>query len=432
MNVSVVTVFPELYKPFLATSLFKRGQEQGLLHMHLQSLFAYVQPKERIDDTTFGHSSGMLIRPEVVQRAIDDLDGLHGKSFKIFLSPQGTKLTQSYAKQLWQQVKGCSHLMFFASRYEGVDARVEQHYADAVVSVGDFVTMGGDVPAMLLMECLFRHMPGIVGKEESVQQDSFSGAFVDHPEYTRPVVWKDKAVPEILRSGNHAAIAAWRQEQAATKTVKQHFNWVRSYPLSNTEKALVAKNIPHHYVALMHTDVLLKEGRVGTTSVTSIDIHDIARSSATYGLKKFFIVTPLKDQQKLVQTVLDFWHTKEIGGAYNQHRYEAVAQVRLQESLHNVIEYIKQKEGKEPIILGTSARQESHAQVLTYGQQDVVWKQDRPVLFLFGTGHGMSSDLLARCDYMLPALGGFGEFNHLSVRSAAAIVFDKWLGVSLA
>lgn len=431
MNVSILTLFPELYKPFLQASLLKRASEKGLVAFSLNSLFDYAKPKERIDDSTFGHSSGMLIKPETIEKAIDDAEGKFGKSFKIIMSPQGKKLDQRYAKSLWETIKDKEHVVFLASRYEGIDARVEQYYADEVVSVGDFITMGGDIPAMLLMECLFRYMPGIVGKQESVEQDSFSGAFVDHPEYTKPVEWKGMVVPEILRSGNHAAIIKWRQEHAAEITVKRHFGWLRSCPLSQTEKKLVQKYIPSHYIALMHSDIVLKGGRVGTTSVTSIDIHDIARSCATYGLKKFFVVTPLKDQRQIIQTMLDFWQEKKIGGEYNSHRHEAVTLVTLQNSLQDVIAQIEQKEGKKPIIIGTSARLELNKSMLTYYQQDIVWQQDRPVLFLFGTGHGMAEVLLQQCDYMLQPVSGYSDFNHLSVRCAAAIIFDKWLGVSL-
>lgn len=431
MNVSILTLFPELYKPFLQTSLLKRAGEKGLISFSLNSLFDYAKPKERIDDSTFGHNSGMLIKPEIIEKAVEDVDAKFGKSFKIFLSPQGKKLDQRQAKILWDKIRSRDHLLLLASRYEGIDSRVEQYYADEVISVGDFITMGGDIPAMLLMECLFRYMPGVVGKEESVEQDSFSGAFVDHPEYTKPVEWKNMVVPEVLRSGNHAAIMKWRQEMAAQTTVKHHFNWLRSSPLSDEQTKFVQKYIPSHYVALLHSDMLLKEGRIGTTSVTSIDIHDIARSSTTYGLKNFFVVTPLQDQTMLVQKMLDFWQEKEIGGEYNSNRHEAVAMVQLKDSLQSVIAYIEDKEGKRPIIIGTSARREMNTSMLTYYQQEIVWKHERPVLFLFGTGHGMSEILLKQCDYMLQPLNGFGKFNHLSVRSAAAIIFDKWLGVSL-
>lgn len=429
MNISVVTLFPDLYQPFLQTSLLKRATEKNLLSFDVKTLFDYVEPKERIDGPTFGHHSGMLIRPEVVQRAVEDLDGKHGKSFKIFLSPQGTKLTQPVGKELFDKMSSYQHVMFVAGRYEGVDARVEQEYADAIISVGDFVVMGGDIPAMLLMECLFRHMPGVVGKQESVDLDSFSGAFVDYPEYTKPVHWQGREVPEVLRSGNHLAIEKWREQQAVALTVLKHFDWLRSSNITSAQRAIASKSIPSHHVALMHCDIALKDGRVGTTSVTSIDIHDIARSCATYGIKKYFIVTPLIDQQKIVKTILSFWQEKQVGEQYNKDRHEAVRRVEVMEGLQAVIADIEEKEGKTPLIIGTSARFDHGLdKMISYHDQARVWQQGRPVLILLGTGHGMSDQLLAKCDYFLPPLQGFSDFNHLSVRSAAAIIFDKWLG----
>ncbi len=322
--------------------------------------------------------------------------------------------------------------MLFASRYEGIDARVEQEYADEIISVGDFVVMGGDIPAMLLIECLFRHMPGVVGKEESVVLDSFSGAFVDHPEYTKPVEWKGMVVPEVLRSGNHSAISTWRQEKAVELTVKKHFDWLRSCVLTKTERELASRYIPHHYVALMHTGIELKDGRIGTTSVTSIDVHDIARSGATYDVKNYFIVTPLVDQKSMVQSLLGFWQEAEVGGQYNHDRHEAMNRVRIVSGLEEVIASIEKKEGKKPIVLGTSAKFAlNDPKMISYYDQEKVWKHDQPVLILLGTGHGMAAKLLEQCDYMLQPLQGFSPFNHLSVRSAAAIIFDKWLGFAL-
>ena len=179
----------------------------------------------------------------------------------------------------------------------------------------------------------------------------------------------------------------------------------------------------------MHCDIVLKDGRVGTTSVTSIDIHDIARSCATYGIKNYFLVTPLIDQQKIVKTILSFWQEKEIGEQYNKHRYEALGRVQVLQDLEKVIADIEKKEGKAPLIIGTSARFDHGVdKMISYHDQAQVWQHERPILILLGTGHGMSDQLLAKCDYFLPPLQGFSDFNHLSVRSAAAIIFDKWLG----
>jgi len=429
MNISIVTLFPELYQSFLKTSLMQKAVDKQLLSFTLKTVFEYVEPKERIDAPTFGHSSGMLLRPDIMEKAFDELDGSLGKSFKIFLSPQGKRLTQRSAKDLWAQVKDHDHVMFVASRYEGVDARVEEEYADAIVSVGDFVVMGGDIPAMLLMECLLRHMPGVVGKQESVDLDSFSGAFVDHPEYTKPVVWKDRVVPEVLRSGNHAAIVQWRSQQAARLTVQKHFDWLRSSPVSAQERELARQYIPSHYVVLMHDGIMQKDGSVGTTSVTSIDIHDIARSSATYNLKNYFLVTPLADQQAMVRSILGFWSDEHVGAQYNKYRHKALDLVVLHSSLKEVVAQIERQEGKTPIVIGTSARFDRHDdKMISYHDQTKIWSHERPVLIMLGTGHGMSNELLDRCDYFFPPLSGFSDFNHLSVRSAAAIIFDKWLG----
>ncbi|MGZ6251198.1 MAG: tRNA (guanosine(37)-N1)-methyltransferase TrmD [Candidatus Chromulinivorax sp.] len=431
MNISVLTLFPDLYKPFFDASLIKHAQEKGIITCKTYNFLSYVPPKVRIDDTTFGHNAGMLLKPDVVQAAVEDAERHHGKAYKIILSPQGKVLTQPRLQELYKRIENHQHVMLIASRYEGLDDRVESYYADELISVGNFVVMGGDIPAMLLMEGLLRYVPGVVGKEESVQCDSFSGAFLDYPEYTRPIVWQGMHVPEIVRSGNHAAIDTWRQEQAAMRTVKKHFNWMRSQPLNQGELKLIRKYIPSHYVALMHNDIDLKEGRVGYTSVTSIDVHDIARSSTTYGIKTYFIVTAVVDQQKLVEKMLSFWVDEQIGGQYNGNRHQAVRSVALKPELDDVIAAIEAQEGCKPIIIGTSARNSDIANMITYFDQDVVWQQNRPVLFLFGTGSGMSSKLLDRCDYMLPPLQGFSDFNHLSVRSAVAIILDKWLGTAL-
>lgn len=431
MNISVLTLFPELYKPFFDVSLIKKAQAKGIISCHVNNLLSYAPPKSRVDDTTFGHNAGMLIKPEIIEQAVNSSENAFGSAYKIILSPQGKVMTQPRLQELYERIKNQQHVMLIASRYEGLDARVESHYADELVSVGNFVVMGGDIPAMLLIEGLLRFVPGVVGKEESVQLDSFSGAFVDYPEFTRPIVWNGMTVPEIVRSGNHAAIESWRQEQAAQTTVKKHFNWLRSVSITKAEQALVKKYIPSHYIALMHNDIMLKEGRIGPTSVTSIDIHDIARSSTTYGLKNFFIITRLHDQQKMVKKMLSFWVDEKVGGDYNNNRHHAVLSVKLEDELDDAIAAIEKKEGKTPLIIGTSARAQDTSQAITYFDQEIVWQHDRPVLFLFGTGSGMSEKLLQRCDYMLPPLHGFYNFNHLSVRSAVAIILDKWLGVAL-
>ena len=203
MKISVVTLFPELYKPFFSTSLIERARENQHIDTRVYNLFTYAEPKQRIDGPTFGHGAGMVIKPEIIEKAVNDIEGQHGSAYKIFFSPRGKKLDQKSLKATYNRVRErAQHIMLLPARYEGMDARIEAEYADEIISVGDFVLMGGDLPAMVFLEGLLRLVPGVVGKPESVEQDSFSGPFVDYPEYTAPVTWKGREVPDVVRSVN--------------------------------------------------------------------------------------------------------------------------------------------------------------------------------------------------------------------------------------
>lgn len=433
MFISVVTLFPELYTTFLDASLIGRARAHDLLKIEVSSILAFKGSKQRIDAPTYGHGAGMLIKPDVIERAVEHTEVAHGPAYKIFFSPQGQLLDQDVLKELYQALCMHKHLMLLPARYEGIDARAEDYYADKTLSVGNLVLMGGDLPAMMLIEGLARLIPGVVGDAHSVEHDSFTRALVDYPEYTEPIVWKGKAVPEVVRSGNHKALETWRQETAIEKSLTHHFEWLKSHPVTKTEKKLALERIPPHYVALMHTEVMVpnNQGCVqGQTSVTSLDIHDVARSACTYGLQEYFLVTPLIDQQKIIMTLLDFWMSPE-GTAYNKQRQEAVSKVKIASTLQEVIDAIQKQEGKEPVVIGTSAREEEyckHSNPITYYDQSAVFCKQQPVLFILGTGHGLAPSLLERCTFMLPPIQGFTDFNHLSVRSAAAVIFDRWLG----
>jgi tRNA (guanine37-N1)-methyltransferase len=430
MKISVLTVFPQLYTPFLQTSLLKRAQEQGIIQPDIVSFFSCVPPKERIDAPTFGHGAGMLIRPEVIQTALEQQEQRHGRALRIFFSPHGQKLNQRLLKTIATRAAQTDHLMLVAARYEGIDARVEEVYADIIVSLGDFVLMGGDVPALAVLEGMARLIPGVVGKEESVQQESFSGAFVDYPEYTAPVVWQGLAVPEVIRSGNHAEIVRWRQNEAAQRTVLTHFDWLRAHCVRVEDRELAKKYIPPHYVILMHDKVLLPNGVVGKTSVTSFDLHDVSRSCRTFGIKNYFIATPLHDQQIIVNTLLDFWQSG-VGIDYNKKRHEAVNIVRLVSGLQEAIAAIEKEHGTKPLLIATSARSLSGIPLITYNDQTKMWAHGRPILLVFGTGKGLAPELLEQCDALLGPILGFSDFNHLSVRAAVSIVLDRWLGINL-
>jgi tRNA (guanine37-N1)-methyltransferase len=428
MNIFVSTLFPQLYTNFLATSIIKRAISENKISVSLQDMFSFVLPKERIDSEIVGHGSGMLLGAPIVEKVYNKVEQeTNKKPFVIFFSPHGKILTQDILKKLFVDIAD-RPVLLFSGRYEGFDARAEDHYADAIISIGDYVLFGGDLPIMIFLEGILRLIPGVVGKQESVDGDSFSNAFLDHPHYAAPDVWQNRKVPPVLKSGDHKKIAAWRLKESVQRTVNTNWKWLSQHHLNKEQRDLVKETIPNHYCVLLHNDVMLPGNLVGNSSVTSMDIHDIARSSTTYGIKKYFIVTRLDSQKKLVEKFLQFWQSND-KAKVNPSRAFALKHVMLRSELSEVIDEITATEGVVPITIVTSSRRNvDHPNMISYQDQVNIWKQKRPVVFIFGTSHGIDNALIEKIDYKLLPLEGLEEFNFLSVRSAAAIVFDRWLG----
>lgn len=449
MKISIITVFPELYDQFVKTSIIGKALEKELISFNIVKLSDLCEPKKRIDEPVCGPGTGMIIKPEIIEKAIESCEEQFGPGYKIFFSPQGKKITQKVLQQFTEEdsnflpnfiesktrssVKAQSspkdHLILVCSRYEGIDERVQTHFADAIFSIGDYVLMGGDLPAQVFLEGYLRLLPDVVGKQESVEDESFSDATLDYPEYGLPQNWKSYEIPEIVLSGNHGAIESWRQEEAMKKTILERFDWFRASSPSEEKVAQATKQIPSHYVAVMHTDVMIKGGRIGCSSVTSLDLHDIARSSATYGIKNMFMVSPLKDQLAIMDDLLAFWKSKA-GQEYNKSRFDAVSRVVAIESLQATIDFIEKQEGKKPLVITTSAKIHDHQAKIDYFCQGKVWKENRPVLFIFGTAQGLREEIITESDFLLVPVGGMTNYKHLSVRSAVAIILDRWLGLN--
>lgn len=231
MRIDIVSIFPEYLSP-LELSLVGKAREQGLLSVHVHDLRAYAHDRHRtVDDAPYGGGPGMVMRPEPWGEALDDVlhalaeDSGSGDSAPpvvIFPSPSGQRFTQALAAD-WA---GRRSLVFACGRYEGIDARVAQEYAERAdvlaVSLGDYVLAGGEVAALAMIEAVARLLPGVLGNAESVRDDSFAPGemadLLEGPVYTRPPVWRDRSVPEVLLSGDHGRIAAWRREQALERT----------------------------------------------------------------------------------------------------------------------------------------------------------------------------------------------------------------------
>ncbi len=208
---TVLTIFPEMFPGPLGLSLSGRALTEGVWKLRAVDLRDYAHDRHRsVDDTPFGGGAGMVMRPDVIARAVDDLaaGGMAGP--RVYLTPRGARLTQAQVRE-WAAGPG---LLLLCGRYEGVDQRVVEAREFTEISIGDFVLSGGEIAAMAVIDACVRLLPGVVGDAASLEEESFSEGLLEYPHYTRPRVWEGRAVPEVLLSGHHAEIRAWRRRQA--------------------------------------------------------------------------------------------------------------------------------------------------------------------------------------------------------------------------
>jgi tRNA (guanine37-N1)-methyltransferase len=211
MKYTILTLFPDLVRPWTEESIVQKAIQKGLIEVDIRDIRAYTEDKHKtVDDTPYGGGAGMVMRVDVVVRAIE---AAGPADEVILLTPAGQPLTQ----RLVEELAGKSHLVLVCGRYEGIDARVE-HFVTREISIGDYVLMGGELGALVILEATARLLPGVIKEAESHRQDSFSTGLLDYPHYTRPPVFRGLAVPEILTSGHHAKIAEWRRKQALKRT----------------------------------------------------------------------------------------------------------------------------------------------------------------------------------------------------------------------
>ncbi len=219
MRFDIATLFPEMCEAVLGESIIGRGRRAGHFELHCHNIRDYSADKHRrVDDYPYGGGMGMVMAPQPIYACYEDICAQSGsKPYVIYLSPQGKCLTQKRCHEL----AGYAHIMLLCGHYEGVDERVLEEIVDEEISIGDYVLTGGELGAMVVVDSVARLLPGVLASEECFMEESLADDLLEYPQYTRPPVWKEKAVPEVLLSGHHANIVKWRQEQRLQRTAQK-------------------------------------------------------------------------------------------------------------------------------------------------------------------------------------------------------------------
>ncbi len=236
MTFDIVTIFPAMIEQPLAAGILGRAIERGVLDVKVRDLRDFTTDRHRVvDDTPYGGGPGMVLKPDPIFRALDAIEAERGAPLTVILtSPQGTRFTQAEA----QRLSGLAHIVVLCGRYEGVDDRVRDRVTEEL-SIGDYVLTGGELPALVVLDAVARYVPGVVGDEQSVAEDSFSRGLLDFPQFTRPPEIGELRVPDVLLSGNHAEIRRWRKREAISRTLERRPDLLDGAVLDEEEEEIL-------------------------------------------------------------------------------------------------------------------------------------------------------------------------------------------------
>ncbi|MDR1132670.1 MAG: tRNA (guanosine(37)-N1)-methyltransferase TrmD [Synergistaceae bacterium] len=416
-RISVVTAFPDVVKGYLSSSVLGRGIEKGLLDVSVVDLRDFASGDYRqIDDYCYG-GGGMVLMAAPLESAVESAAARENR-YVVYPSPQGRPLCQELVEDLLS-VAARKRLVLVCGRYEGVDERFVRRHVDMEISMGDFVITGGELPSLAVIDAIARLVPGVVGSFDSVKEDSFFSGMLDNPHYTRPEDWGGDKVPETLLEGDHAAINRFRRREAVGRTVSRRPELLAKAGIMPYLECGV-------YVLELHHPVLDRNGRESTTSVTGMDLHDIARACRTYGVRKFIVATPLESQRELISEVASHWITG-YGAEFNPDRADAMRGIKTAASVSRALAWINEKERRQPFVIAATARERAGS-LSWLTLKDMALRAARPVVFVFGTGSGLCEETLASADAVMSPISGGKEYNHLSVRSAVSITLDRFFG----
>jgi len=242
MQFDVFTLLPEVFPPYLESSILSRARQRGLIDVRIHNIRDYAHDKHHVtDDTPYGGGGGMVMKPEPVFEAVESVLGLAAPHPQppvvpvILLTPQGRVFTQRVAEEFSRH----EHIALLCGRYEGVDERIREHLVTDEISIGDYVLTGGELPALMIIDAVSRLIPGVLGDPTGAEDDSHSMGLLEYPHYTRPPEFRGWKVPDILLSGDHAKIDKWRREQAITRTFKKRPDMLEKAELSDADKKFI-------------------------------------------------------------------------------------------------------------------------------------------------------------------------------------------------
>jgi tRNA (guanine37-N1)-methyltransferase len=241
VRIDVLTLFPEVFGPVLSASILGRATAAGIADVRLHNIRDWAPDRHQVvDDYAYGGGPGMVMKPEPLAAAIEAVSGMSEPAGrKVLLTPQGRLLSQAVVDELAEETR----LILVCGHYEGVDERIRQHFVDDEISIGDYVLSGGELPALVLIDAVVRRLPGALGSAESLLEESHSDGLLEYPQYTRPAVFREWAVPDILLSGHHGEIARWRRRQRIIRTALRRPDLLANACLTEDEQRLAQETL---------------------------------------------------------------------------------------------------------------------------------------------------------------------------------------------
>ncbi|MDP3721661.1 MAG: tRNA (guanosine(37)-N1)-methyltransferase TrmD [Anaerolineaceae bacterium] len=240
MRFDIFSLFPQVFQPYIDSSILQRARENQLIEVNLHNIRDWTTDKHHVtDDMPYGGGGGMVMKAPPIFEAVESVLGAPPICPLILMTPQGRPFSTAIAKEL----SALPHIAILCGRYEGIDERVRDHLVTDQISVGDYVLTGGELPAMIIIDAVSRFLPGVLGDPTGAEDDSFSNGLLEYPHYTRPEIFREWGVPPELLSGNHAEIARWRREQSIRRTLKHRPDLLKNASLTDKERKIIDSGV---------------------------------------------------------------------------------------------------------------------------------------------------------------------------------------------